>query len=277
MATKSTENGKNQVPGKSAEADMHSGHRARMRDRYLCTGLDGFAPHEIMEFLLTYSIRRRDVNGPAHALIDRFGSVAGVLDASPEELCEVGGIGPDTALYLKLLMDICRRYSLDKCQSMTEAMDTEAKIKEYLQALYIGERKEKVYLLLFDNSMRLLDCSCVGEGSVNDVQADFRKIIELALFKHASAAVIAHNHPNGLAIPSAEDRRLTDEVIGILELIRVPLLEHMLVTDSLCVSILRKSRGVLRSAPCNGIRNEEFWNHFYGLTDEPEPIEGSSS
>ncbi len=246
--------------------NIHAGHRERLRARYGKTGLEGFEPHEIVELLLTFCIPREDVNEQAHALIHRFGSVAGILDAPASELCQVQGIGPKTACFLTLLPDVLRVYELDKC-SPRDAMDTEAKVHTYLRALFTGEMAEKVYLLLFDNALHLLDCQCVGEGTVNGVQVTLHKIVSATVERGASVALIAHNHPGGLAIPSEDDRIFTDAVSSALDMINVRLIEHILVTDCLCVSILRRSRGVLRAAPCAGWEAERFWTHFYGLTD----------
>ena len=103
----------------------HAGHRKRLRERYARSGMEDFAPHEVLELLLTYAIPRIDVNPMAHALIKEFGSVAGVLDATEKELTKVQGIGPEAAMCLKMLPDArtssgaplrCRRYP---CSSHT--------------------------------------------------------------------------------------------------------------------------------------------------------------
>ena len=180
----------------------HAGHRKRLRERYGRSGMDDFADHEVMELLLTYAIPRIDVNEQAHALIERFGSVAGALDALPEELCEVKGIGPEAAGFLTMLPSVFRRYALNKVTPM-KSMDTLAKIGEYLMGLYTGVTFERVYLLLLNNSMGLIDCVHLADGSINSADVNVRRIAELALFKHASGVVLAHNHPRGLAIPRA--------------------------------------------------------------------------
>lgn len=242
---------------------IHTGHRHRLRERYSRSGLDDFAAHEVMELLLTYTIPRSDVNQQAHDLIHRFGTVAGVLDALPEELSEVDGIGAETVLFLKMLPDVFRRYELDKC-SAEAPMDTIAKIGDYLLARYTGVPYEKVYLLLFDNSMRLIDCCHLVDGAVNCSSVTIRRIAELCLFKHAACAVLAHNHPLGLAIPSASDTEVTRSVDNALETIGVPLLEHIIVTENSFAPILRHQKGLLRSSPVTGIIDKSFYEKFYG-------------
>ncbi len=242
---------------------VHSGHRERLRACARKNGLEGLATHEVLELLLTYCIPRIDVNEQAHALLDTFGSLSSVLDAPAEELCRVKGIGPETARFLKTLPEVFRLYAKDKGQPV-DSMNTAEKICAYLHTLYVGVTNEQVYLLLFDNAFRLLDCQCVGEGTVNSVQVTVRKIAEQALFKQASCAVIAHNHPNGLPIPSEDDRHFTDTVSSALDLIGVSLVEHFLVTDHQCTAIVRRHRGLLRFSPKTGEVDEMFWRNFYG-------------
>ncbi len=245
---------------------IHAGHRERLRERLTRSGADDFADHELLELLLTYAIPRVDVNARAHALIDRFGSVAGVLDALPEELCTVEGIGPHTARLLTLLPAVFRRYELNKLDP-GKPLDTVAKLGEYLHALYTGVAVERVYVLLLDNSLRLIDCILMGEGSVNCSSFTVRSVPELALRKHAAAVVLAHNHPRGLAIPSGADIEVTQAVENSLESVGVSFLEHMIVTENSYAPILRHRKGLLRSSPVTGMIDRSFYQTFYGEDD----------
>jgi DNA repair protein RadC len=224
--------------------------------------MDDFSDHEVLELMLTYAIPRVDVNGTAHNLIERFGSVAGALDALPEELCEVDGIGPGAAQFLKMLPCVFRRYALNKCEPGTP-MDTLPKIGEFLLAKYTGITFERVYLLLFDNSMRMIDCCHIDDGTVNCSKITVRKVAELCLRKHASCAVLAHNHPNGMVIPSGADKEVTQTVENALETIGVTLLEHIIVNENAYAPIVRHQRGLLRSSPVTGTLDRGFYEHFY--------------
>ena len=246
---------------------IHAGHRERLRARYTRSGLDDFADHEVLELLLTYAIPRVDVNEPAHELINRFGSVAGVLDALPEELCEIDRVGPGAAQFLTMLPSVFRRYALDKTEP-GEPMDTLAKIGEFLHAKYTGITFERVYLLLFDNSMRLIDCCHLDDGAVNCSKITMRKVAELCLTKHASCAVLAHNHPLGLAIPSGADIEVTRSVENSMETIGMTFLEHIIVTENSYAPILRHQKGVLRASPVTGMIDRQFYERFYGETQE---------
>ncbi len=242
---------------------IHAGHRERLRERYARSGMDDFADHEVLELMLTYAIPRVDVNQQAHRLVERFGSVAGALDALPEELCEVDGIGPGAAQFLTMLPSLFRRYALNKCEP-GEPMDSAGKIGEYLHAKYTGITFERVYLLLFDNSMRLIDCCHLDDGTVNCSKVTVRKVAELCLRKHAACAVLAHNHPMGLAIPSGADIEVTQTVENALETIGVQLLEHIIVTENSHAPIMRHHKGLLRSSPLTGMVDKGFFERFYG-------------
>lgn len=242
---------------------IHAGHRERLRERYARSGMDDFADHEVLELMLTYAIPRVDVNQQAHRLVERFGSVAGALDALPEELCEVDGIGPGAAQFLTMLPCLFRRYALNKCEP-GEPMDSAGKIGEYLQAKYTGITFERVYLLLFDNSMRLIDCCHLDDGAVNCSKVSVRRVAELCLTKHAACAVLAHNHPMGLAIPSGADIEVTQAVENALETIGVQLLEHIIVTENSHAPIMRHHKGLLRASPMTGIVDKSFFEKFYG-------------
>ena len=248
---------------KKPTQSIHAGHRDRLRERFIRSGMDDFADHEVLELLLTYAIPRADVNEPAHRLIERFGSVAGALDASYEELCEVEGIGPSAARFLTMLPSSFRRYATNKCDP-GEPLDTLAKIGEFLHAKYTGITFERVYLLLFDNGMRLIDCCLLGDGAVNCAQVNVRKVAELCLHKNASCAVLAHNHPRGLAIPSGEDIDVTYSVENAMETIGILFLEHVVVTENSYAPILRQRKSMLRASPVTGMIDREFYQQFYG-------------
>ncbi len=247
----------------TSKNNPHEGHRKRLRERYDRSGMDDFAPHEVLELLLTYAIPQVDVNPRAHALIERFGSVAGVMDATEKELCEVDGIGHETARFLKILPDAFRHYELARCDTK-EPFDTVAKLGDYLRAMYTGVTVEQVYILLLNNKLQKIDCIHLSDGSVNCSAVTVRCIAEHALRKNAAAVVLAHNHPCGLAIPSGADLEVTQNVESALETLGIPLLEHMVITENSYAPILRHHKGLLRSSPKTGEIDKEFYQRFYG-------------
>ena len=222
----------------------HAGHRDRMRERFLTTAGVGMADHEILEMLLFYALPRRDTNGIAHALIEEFGSIDGVLEADVTALCRVDGISEASATYLRLVGNVAQRYLTDKMrpENTSALLDTPEKIAQFLWPKFLSQTGECVYVLLFDNSMHLLDCFLASEGGVSGVLVSIRRITERAYQKNAAAAVLAHNHPRGYAIPSGEDIRLTRRLDEALQLMEIPLLEHFVFGARDYAPIMSKHR-----------------------------------
>lgn len=218
---------------------MHENHRERMKNRFLAEGLDHFEPHNILELLLFYAIPQKDTNEIAHALIERFGSLSAVFDAPFDELITVPGVKEHTATLIKLVPALSRQYAVAKNETKATLSDRE-KIGRYLVDRYVGVNVETVFLLLLDNKFNVIECIKVHEGSVNSSSITMRKLVETALFKRASMAVLAHNHPGGIAIPSGDDIVTTREVKRAFDLVGVSLLAHIIVAGNAYVDILNR-------------------------------------
>ena len=204
-----------------------------MRERVMQTGPEALADHELLEMLLYYSVPRNDTNDTAHCLIEAFGSLGGVLEARLDRIADVQGVGESSAVLLKLLGEVSRRYAARKltADEPVGVFDTPEKIAAFLFPRFIGISVERVYLLMFDNSMRLLDCMHVCDGSVSGVLVSTRRMVERAVAKNAAAVILAHNHPGGIAVPSGEDMRLTRQIDHAFRLLEIPLLEHYVFSD----------------------------------------------
>ncbi len=207
----------------------HEGHRERLKNRFLSSGLDNFESHNILELLLFYSIPRQDTNEIAHALIDRFGSVKGVFDADFSELIKVKGIKENSATLIKLIPQLAKAYMTEEEDNEDMIFEHADKIGEYFVRKFIGETKEVVYIMLLDNKFKLIKVEKVFEGSVNSSSVDTRKIAELVFLNNASSLIIAHNHPNGVHFPSQEDIETTGLFSSIFPSIGVNFLEHFVV------------------------------------------------
>lgn len=233
---------------------MHEQHRLRLKNRFLREGLDNFEPHNVLELLLFYSIPRKDVNDTAHDLINRFGSISGVFDASYDELMTVPGIKEHSATLIKMIPDIARYYINDKNfdKKATYNLDT---IGEFFINKYIGINVETVYLALLDNKLSLIDCVKVHEGSVNSARFDSGLLVKKAFLKNASAVVLAHNHPNGYAIPSSDDKASTRNIELLFESIGVTFLEHIVVGSGKFCPILSKRADFFSSSDFKNFYN----------------------
>jgi DNA repair protein RadC len=215
---------------------IHEGHRQRMKDRFFYEKMDHFSDHEVLELLLYYAIPRKDTNPIAHALISHFGSLPQVLDASVEELEQVDGISRNAAVLLKLVTEMGRYYEVER-KRQTRILKSVEECGNYLLPRFFGRVNETVFLLCLDARCKVLSCREVGEGSINSANVSIRRIVEMALASKASSVVLAHNHPSGIALPSAEDRATTRRVAAALSLVDVVLVDHIIVADHDFVSL----------------------------------------
>ena len=206
-------------------------------ERFRQEGLDGFNSLQVLELILFFSIPRRDTNELAHALLDRFGSVSRVMDASLEELMEVPGIGLNTATLLHLSKEVARFYQVDSAKRSTlmKNMDDCAR---YLMPYFLGQQREMVYLLCLNANCNVIACRAVGEGEINAAILSTRRVVEVALAEKASSVVLAHNHPSGVAIPSAEDVMVTQRLSAALAAVDVVLVDHLIIADDDYVSLV---------------------------------------
>lgn len=219
---------------------MHSdlGHRERVKERFRQEGLDNFDQVHALELLLFYAVPRKDTKDLARALLDRFGSLSGVLEASIQELETVPGVGKNVSTYLSLLTDIGRYYMVHKTAAET-ILDTTEKYGNFLARRFYGRRRETVYLLCLDAKCKVLSCQKVGEGDVNSVNIPIRRMVEIALVTNATTVVLAHNHTSGLAIPSREDVLTTRQLASALGAMDITLADHIVVADGDFVSLVQ--------------------------------------
>ena len=217
---------------------IHKGHRERLKQRFLEDGLDNFTDIQVLELLLFYAIPQRDTNPIAHALLNHFGSLSGVLDADVAELKKVPGISDHSATLLALVTELCRYYQVDSAQRV-EILTTLDACGAYLVPRFFGRTRETVFLLCLDAKCKVLCCKEVGEGSVNSASISVRKIVETALAANATTVILAHNHPSGVAVPSGEDAQTTRRIGAALSAVEVHLADHIIVADGDYVSMVQ--------------------------------------
>lgn len=217
---------------------LHSGHRDRVKDQFLKSGLDLFQPHSVLELLLYYAIPLKDTNLIAHELLQKFGSLSGVFDAPFEELLKVVGIGKSAATLIKLIPQLCRRYQedLDRDKTVIYSYDEAGK---RLISKFIGRQNEVIVLMLLDSKTRVLYCDVVDEGSVNSANVYIKKIVRLSAQYDASYAVLSHNHPSGSCLPSKQDLSTTRWVYEALDTVEVRLIDHIIISGNDYLSIAK--------------------------------------
>ena len=208
---------------------MHEGHRERIRQRFKREGLTGFADHEVLELLLTYAIPRVDVNPAAHRLMEHFGSLSAVLEAAPDELARVKGVGPGAAAMLSMMLPLLRRYRQDKLQPQL-TLNTYGTLIDYCKSMYVGVKDEQAYVLGFDARLKLLSIKMVGDGSPEEVPILPRRVVQALIQCGALGAVLMHNHPSGGCEPSQADIDLTSEIFRMLSGMGIRLYDHVIIS-----------------------------------------------
>lgn len=207
---------------------IHEGHRQRLKDRFRREGLDNFDELYVLELLLFYCIPRKDTNPIAHRLLEQFGSLTAVLEASPEELEKVEGINKTTSTFLSLITQVGRYYQVRRAEP-GDILRTSDQCGNYLMPYFFGRDTETVFMLCLDAKCKVICCKKVGEGNVNSANIPIRRVVEMALSANATSVVLAHNHPSGLALPSADDVQTTLRVSAALETVEIALADHIVV------------------------------------------------
>ena len=220
---------------------IHEGHRQRLKERFCKEGLENFDDLYVLELLLYYCITRKDTNPIAHNLLKKFGSLQRVLEASRSELMTVEGIGEHAALFLNLIREVGRYYQV-KSSQIGQILNTIEQCGQFMQPYFFARDKETVYLLCLDAKCKVLCCKKVEEGSVNSANISIRKVVETALSANASSVVLGHNHPSGLALPSAEDIQTTKRLSSALHLVDITLVDHLIFADDEFVSVAQSGR-----------------------------------
>ena len=213
---------------------IHSGHRRRVKDEFRKLGLEHFPPHKVLELLLFYAIPRGDTNEIAHHLIERFGSLSGVLGAPLDLLERSPGIGPESAAYLKIIGSVARLYREDGKAEVKSVRSTE-QAKDFMSRRLFHEQVECFQMLCLGRNGNILYSERIFEGSSGKVDIVISDILHLALSSRATKVVIAHNHPGGICNPSREDLHTTGLVSGELRRLGIELMDHIIVAeDGVC-------------------------------------------
>lgn len=219
---------------------LHTGHRRRLRLRFLKEGLDGFEDHQVLELLLFQAIPRIDTNPLAHTLIKRFGSLSAVLEADPKDLASVEGVGENAAAFLSMIPHVTRRYFHDRVKHSRRSLNNSEETAEYLVPLMAGRTEEVFYVICLDSRLRVLYPALISEGTVKDALVHPRHVAEAAVRHKAASVILAHNHPAGSAKPSAHDHKLTRSLVQALGGINVHVVDHVIVAGELTYSFSRE-------------------------------------
>ena len=217
---------------------MHAGHRARLKEKFYRVGLDGFMDHEILEYLLTFAIPQKDVNPLAHRLINHFGSLKGVFDATSHELKEFDGIGEHAAALITLIPQLSRCYfdsaRNKKLLSMLRLQDREA----FFIPKFIGMTSECVLAAFLNNNREMIHFEKMFQGSIDAVKINTRTFMDVCSRVRATGIVIAHNHLSNPVV-SSQDIATTSSLVEALRPLNVEVIDHLVVCNGKAESMAR--------------------------------------
>lgn len=210
--------------------NVHEGHRERMRKRFRETGsFDGFSDHEVIEMLLFYVCPRRNTNEIAHELIDKFGGIAGIIEADYDSLMKVNYITENAATLFKIIPKFMPIYYNSK--NAGDIYDSPKKLIDLFEPYFVGLAYEEFRAAYFDNKLSLIKTARLGYGDPSGSPVDIRELVAAALQENATAVAIAHNHPKTQPKPSSADINITQNIIKTFETMRIDFLDHIIVGE----------------------------------------------
>ena len=229
------------MSSQNATKSVHAGHRERVRENVLKNGFEQLEDHRLLELLLFYSIPREDTNELAHNLLNKFGSLAGVVKASTKELKKVSGVGDNTAVMLSSMGELCVRVLKEGNIKKTPYLKS-SEIIDLIKSHYINEPIERFLLLCFDSMMHLKLVEFISEGDTIKVEFDVKNLLGRVIDCDASFVVIAHNHPDGDPTPSGADTDTTFNISVTLRKIGVELIDHVIIGENSHYSMRKQSQ-----------------------------------
>ena len=212
-------------------ADISRGHRKRLREKFIESGLAGFHDYEIIELLLSLGTPRKDCKQQAKEVVKKFKTLRGVLSASIEELQQIDGIGPHSALGIKLIQEVAREFLKEKIVDKPIYKSA----KEIFDYLYHSMRdlKKEVFKVVYLNSQnQIIDTADLFEGTVNSSSISPRAVMESALQYNATSLIFVHNHPSGDPEPSANDKAVTRDLVYAGNIMQIRVLDHIIIGNN---------------------------------------------
>jgi DNA repair protein RadC len=224
------------------DSQKREGHRKRLRARFLQSGLDGFLDYEIVELLLTLGTPRKNCKPIAKEAIKKFGGLRNVLDAAPEELQQVKGIGPNNIFGIKLFQAVSEIHAKEKISQKIPLTSPEL-VADFLRQKIGREEKEHFFVLILDSRNCLIKDMDISIGTLNANLIHPREVFKEAVRSSAAQIIIAHNHPSGDPEPSPDDVAITRRLEEAAKIFGIELLDHIIVTKDSFFSL--KERGLM--------------------------------
>ena len=212
-------------------ANSNEGHRQRLREKFLISGLDGFHDYEIIELLLTLGTPRKDCKQQAKDALKKFGSLKAVLEAEPTGLKEIKGIGDKNVLGLKIAQAVSRRYLADRVLDKDFVRSAD-EVLDYLKH-NLRDKNREVFLVIYLNARnQILKMEELFEGTLSTSAVYPREVVKRALVNDAAALVFVHNHPSGNPNPSQDDLTITKKLKEAAQAIDVSVPDHLIIAGN---------------------------------------------
>lgn len=221
------------------EKHIHDGHRSRMRAKLIRHGAEIFDTYELLEMLLYHVIPYKDTNPISKQLLDKFGSLDGVLRASREELMSVNGVGKRVAELICEAGDCFDILGVDLVKTPRESFKVYSRAGRYFAELFAGYDGPRVALMLLDNNMRCISCEVIYSLDYDSGEVVPKPFIDRAMRARASVAITAHSHPYGPLFPTEGDRATNLLVTNTLKSVGVSHVEHFVVSGSRFIGVMR--------------------------------------
>jgi DNA repair protein RadC len=216
-------------PAPTPDADDHSGHRQRVRERFLRVGGDALEDYELLELALQLVIPRRDTKALAKSLLREFGSFSGVFNASEARLETIKGLGPTTIAHLKVIQAVAARFGRDRIDVEKPILSSWTQLIDYCRTQMAHQPIEQFRILFLDKKNRLIADEVQQTGTVDHTPVYPREVIKRSLELSATALILVHNHPSGDPSPSSADVRMTREIADVAKPLGITLHDHIIV------------------------------------------------
>jgi DNA repair protein RadC len=212
---------------------MHnpSGHRFRLKQKFLQSGLQGFLDYEVIELLLILGTPRRDCKRSAKDALKQFKSLSAVLEAPADELLRIEGIGPQNVFGIRLIQEVARRFLRDRMKTRPVCLSSR-EVFDYLYHSLRDSKTEKFKVLFLDAKNQVIEEETFSEGTVDSSAVYPREIIKAALRYQAVSLIFVHNHPSGDPLPSRSDRDITQELVFAARTMQIAVLDHIIIGDN---------------------------------------------
>ena len=209
----------------------HEGHRERLREKAISAGIDHWPQHEVLELILTYCIPHKDVNPLAHELIDKFGSLSGVLDAGFDQLRKINGIGDKSATFLSLFPDFFSRYTSSKNIDPI-ILDSTPKCVNYFRTQCRVKKYEQFYVFCLNAKKKLIKTSHIDSERSSSVNIQLKDFVEIITSCQCRAIVVMHTHPGGVSQPTQSDAIATQKFMEICKTLGISFDDHIILADN---------------------------------------------